>query len=110
VAWVADDGGQEARRRSDGGGGRSKKERAKCVCTNARAVVLGTPRCARSPEEDGIAWEQELACRRRAWRHGEARVAAGLAWHTRRTAAREKLRRRPAGERHMGSAGSRRWR
>jgi hypothetical protein len=66
VAWVADDGGQEARRRSGGGGGRSKKERAKCVCANARAVVLGTPGCARSLEEDGIAREQELAHRRRA--------------------------------------------
>jgi hypothetical protein len=110
VAWVADDGGQEARRRSGGGGGRSKKERAKCVCANARAVMLGTPGCAWSPEEDGIAREQELARWRRAWRHTEAQVAAGLVWRARRTAAGEKLRRRPAGEWHVGSAGSRRWR
>jgi hypothetical protein len=110
VAWVAYNGGQEARRRSSGGGGRSKKERAKCVCANARAGMLGAPGCARSPEEDGIAREQELARQRRAWRHGEARVAAGLAWRVRRMAAGAKLRRRPAGERHVGSVGSRRWR
>jgi hypothetical protein len=110
VAWVADDGGQEARRRSGGGGGRSKKERAKCVCANTRASVLGAPGCAWSPEEDGIAREQKLARQRRAWRHGEARVAAGLVWRARRTAAGGKLRRWPAGERHVGSIGSRRWR
>jgi hypothetical protein len=81
------DGGQEARQRSGGGGGRSKKEQAKCVCANARASVLGAPGCARSLEEDGVTREQELARRRRAWRHGEARVAAGLAWRARRMAA-----------------------
>jgi hypothetical protein len=84
---VSVDGGQEARRRSGGGGGRSKKEPAKCVCANARASVLGTRECARSLEEDGIAREKELARRRCAWRHGEARVAAGLAWRVRSTAA-----------------------
>jgi hypothetical protein len=33
--------------------------------------------------------KQELARRRHAWWHGEARVAAGLAWRARRTAAGE---------------------
>jgi hypothetical protein len=66
VASVADDGGQEAWRRSGGGGGQSKKERVKCVCANARAVVLGTPGCARSPEEEmGL-------CRSRSWHAGGA--------------------------------------
>jgi hypothetical protein len=34
----------------------------------------------RGPEEDVAARKQERARRRRAWRHGEAWVAAGLAW------------------------------
>jgi hypothetical protein len=55
------------------GGGRSKRERAKCVCANARANVLGAPGCARSPEEDGVVREQELAHRRRAARAVAAR-------------------------------------
>jgi hypothetical protein len=51
--------------------------------------VLGAPGCAQSLEGDRVAREQELARRWCAWRHGKAHVAAGLAWHARRTAAGE---------------------
>jgi hypothetical protein len=47
----------------------------KCVCANARASVLGVPGCARGLEGDVVARKQELARRRHAWRHGEARAA-----------------------------------
>jgi hypothetical protein len=47
----------------------------KCVC-NVRARVLGTPGRARDQEEDVTEQKQELAHRRRAWRHGEALMAA----------------------------------
>jgi hypothetical protein len=46
------------------------------VCANARASVLGILGCARGLEGDVVTWEQELARWWRAWRHGEARVAA----------------------------------
>jgi hypothetical protein len=46
-----------------------------CVC-NARTSVLGAPGCARNLEQDMAELKQELARRRCAWRHGEARVAA----------------------------------
>jgi hypothetical protein len=50
---------------------------SKMCVRNARTSVLGAPGCARDLEQDVVAWKQELARRRRAWRHGEARVAAG---------------------------------
>jgi hypothetical protein len=46
-----------------------------CVC-NARMSVLGVPGCAQNLEQDVAELKQELARRQRAWRHGEARVAA----------------------------------
>jgi hypothetical protein len=79
VAWVADDGGQEARRRSGEGRWSEQEKMSKmCVC-NARTSVLGAPGCARDLEQDVVMRKQELARRRRAWRHGEARLAAGTA-------------------------------
>jgi hypothetical protein len=48
----------------------------KCVCANAWESVLGVPGCARGLEGDVAARKQDLARRRHAWRHGEARVAA----------------------------------
>jgi hypothetical protein len=57
-----------------------------CVC-NARTSVLGAPGCARDLELDVVERKQELAHRRRAWRHGEARVAAGTACRARKKAA-----------------------
>jgi hypothetical protein len=48
----------------------------KCMCANARASVLGIPGWARGLEGDVVMRKQELARRRRAWRHGEARAAA----------------------------------
>jgi hypothetical protein len=47
-----------------------------CVCANARVSVLGVPRRAQGLKGEVVTQEQELAHRRRAWRHGEARVAA----------------------------------
>jgi hypothetical protein len=49
------------------------------VYANARASAQGAPGCAQGLEEDVVTREQELACRWHAWRHGEARVAAGTA-------------------------------
>jgi hypothetical protein len=46
-----------------------------CVC-NTRTSVLGAPGCARDLQQDGAELKQVLVRRRRAWRHGEARVAA----------------------------------
>jgi hypothetical protein len=57
-----------------------------CVC-NARMSVLGAPGCARDLELDVVKRKQELAHRRRAWRHGEARLAAGTACRARKKAA-----------------------
>jgi hypothetical protein len=64
----------------------------KCVCANARASVLGVPGCARDLEGDVVARKQELARRRRAWRHGEARADSGRRGEARRS-------QREAGER-----------
>jgi hypothetical protein len=74
-------------RRHGGGrarwGDRSRGNERKCVCANARAGVLGTPGCARSPEEDGFAREQELA-RRRACVVAQRRAGSSNAtWGTR---------------------------
>jgi hypothetical protein len=46
------------------------------VCANARAGTQEAPGSVRNLDKDVVAREQELARRRRAWRHGEARVAA----------------------------------
>jgi hypothetical protein len=53
---------------SAGCGGRNREKGAKWACANARASVWGAPGCARGPEEGVVAWEQELASRREAWR------------------------------------------
>jgi hypothetical protein len=50
-----------------------------CACANVGAGVLGALGGARDLGEDSITQKQELALRRCAWRHGEARIAAGTA-------------------------------
>jgi hypothetical protein len=58
------------------GGDRSRRDQVNCVCTNVRVRVLEALGGAQDPGEDSIVRKQELALRRRAWRHGEARMAA----------------------------------
>jgi hypothetical protein len=76
---VAVDDDQGRRRGSGEGGDRSRRYQVNCACANARASVLGALGGARDPGEDRIMQKQELALRRRAWWHGEARMAAGTA-------------------------------
>jgi hypothetical protein len=49
------------------------------VCANSKMSAQGAPGCARGLKKDVVTREQELARLRCAWRHGEARVAAGTA-------------------------------
>jgi hypothetical protein len=56
-----------------GCGGRNREKGAKWACANARASAWGAPGCARGPEEGVVAWEQELASWRKAWRLGRRR-------------------------------------
>jgi hypothetical protein len=48
-----------------------------CVCK--RKSECGAPGCARGLKEDVVVREQELARRRRAWRHGQRRCDVGEA-------------------------------
>jgi hypothetical protein len=57
-------------------GDRSRRDQVNCVCANARVRVLEALGGAQDPGEDSIMRKQELALRQRAWRHGEARMAA----------------------------------